>query len=340
MKKKIGILFIIIVIISALAIILFYLSNKTNTVDVIVGNESYNMTGIRNNFIKYGDWLIFSNGAEEFLDAKISNYEDGIYKYNTKTGQVIQLSTSNGYGFNLRNSTLYYISQYGNINTVNLDSLETDWIMNVNDVNYLLIYDDYVYYRDSNGNNIYRINDMNGSNKRLIAEYTDGDIQIKDNNIYYLDAQNFNLFKKSIDDLSEETSKIIDESISQFYCLDDRILYLSNNQLKEYSMQDGSIKVLVENNIDSNFVVKDKKAYFYSLNDMCLKEIDIDTLEVKEILNDLDEIYRLQLYDNYIYYYDSESSNSIFTGRTIKTSLYYIDLTDNKQNNLNFNTNE
>lgn len=301
------------------------------------GNESFNMTGFSNNFMKYGDCIIFSNGNLA-LNAEVSNYEDGIYKYNIKTGQVIQLSTSNGYCLNLRNSTLYYISTTGQINTVNVDTLEKNWISGIGNANYLLIYDDYVYYRDSNGNNIYRTNDMHGNNKQLIAEYSDGDIQIKNNYIYYLDAQNLNLFKKSIDDLKEEESKIIDESISQFYCIDDKIVYLSDNQLKVYNMQDGSSEILVEKNIASNFVIKDRNVYFYLSDDKSLNKLDLDTLEVSEISSNLNEIYRLQLFDNYIFYYDSENNSSIFTGLTIKTLLYYIDLTDNKQEELYFNT--
>ena len=46
------------------------------------GNEIFNLTSYTDNFIQYGDWIIFSNGVSEVQNIRVSNFEEGIYKYN------------------------------------------------------------------------------------------------------------------------------------------------------------------------------------------------------------------------------------------------------------------
>ena len=49
------------------------------------------------------------------------------------------------------------------------------------------------------------------------------------------------------------------------------------------------------------------------------------------MLENLDEIYRLQSYENMIFYYFTDSQKGYFNDLTMTTQLYYLDI-DTKQN--------
>lgn len=336
-KKKIiilvvSIVLLVILIIGALTWKKYIADGKKEEVVNRSGNESFNVTGTTYNFIKFDDWIVFSAGPQA-LGAGVLNFGEGIYKFNMQTGQVIKLDDYAGICFNIWGKNLYYISNVdSNIKRINLDTLETDWIPSI-ETNYILLNNDYIYYRDVNGDNIYRINNLEGENKRLVAEYTEGDIQILDGYIYYIDAQTHNLFKKSVENLQEEEVKLIDENVSQFYSIGDKIIYLVENNIKQFSVSDGSSDTLIKDDITSNFVVKDNKVYYYSSEDSSLCEIDVETKEKVDKVENLEEMYRLQLYDNYIFYHDTEGYPFV------KLFLYYVDLETNKIEELPIETN-
>ena len=288
------------------------------------------MTAYNNNILKYEDWIIFSNGSQ-LWDKTIENYKDGIYKYNTKTGQVIKLYNYNAYCLNLDNDNLYFCTSDGLIYMVNINSLEYSWISSIDKADYLIIYNGIIFYRSPNGNNVYKY--ISRDRKDLIAEYTEKEIQIYNNYIYYVDAQTHQLFKKSIKNTKEEPIKILEEIISDFYVKENKIIYLTDEKIKVFYADTNESKML-KDSICSNFVLNNNKVYAYSLKEASIIEIDIDTKEEVNIIKDTKEIYRLQIFGNNIYYYHT-TSNYLY----VSTQLYYVDVNNKRQEKLFFKTN-
>ena len=277
------------------------------------GNEIFNMTSYGDNFIKYNDWIIFSNGTT-FMNYS-SNIKDGIYKYNMKTGQLIRLYDNNGFCLNIKNNDLYFCTKYGDVYSINLNSLGDDWISEIDDASYLSIYNNSIFYTNSNGNNVYKSTSLGG---KLVAEYIEGKFQIYNNYIYYIDAQSHNLFKKSITNTKEEAINIINESIDEFYVKDDMIIYSNqtNTNIYVYNYNSNTTELLGENAF-SNFVLSSDKLYFYSDTKQALIEININTKEETIILDNIENINRLQLFDNFIFYTRSKAKYP-----NVSTSLY------------------
>ncbi len=301
-------------------------SQKSNSIEF--GNKPYNMTSYNNNILKYDDWIIFSNGSAT-LNSSISNYKEGIYKYNTKTGQVIKLYDYNGYCLNRIGSELYFCTQYNSVYKVNLESLSEEWISNIK-ASYILVCDTNIIYRDPNGNNIY-ITDMNGKNKKLIAEYTEGEIQIIDGYIYYLDASKSRLCKKAIK--TDELDIIIEEPVSNFYVDNNKIIYISGENLKLFRCEENTNEVLL-NGVSSNFVFKDNNIYGYILDKKSIVEINIEDKKEQVVIDNLQTVYRLQMYDDNIYYCYSSGKYPY-----LSTNIYSLNIQEKKQEKIFFNTN-
>lgn len=294
------------------------------------GNEIFNMVSCGDNFIKYNDWIIFSNGTT-FMNYS-SNIKDGIYKYNMKTGQLIKLYKYNGFCLNIKNDNLYFCTEHGNVYSVNLKSLADDWVSEIDGASYLSIYNNSIFYTNPNGNNVYKSTSLGG---KLIAEYVEGAFQIYNDYIYYIDAQSHNLFKNSITNTKEESLNVINESIDEFYVKDNIIIY-SNQTDKNvyvYNYITNTTETLCENTF-SNFVLNNNKLYFYSDTKQALIEIDINTKEEIIILDNIENINRLQLFDNFIFYTRSKAKHP-----NVTTSLYYIDINNKKEEQLLFRTN-
>ena len=296
--------------------------------ETVYGNEPYNMTSYNNNILQYENWIIFSNGSIA-LNAYISNFKDGIYKYNIETGQVIQLYNSNGYCLNLIDESLYFSTKFNDVYKININSLEEKWISSI-DSSYLFVNDKNIFYRDPNGNNIYKTN-LKGENKELIAEYTENEIQIDGDYIYYLDAQNYNLFKKNIK--TKEIAKIIDETISNFYVTANKVIYKSKETLKILNCEQGTTEILKEG-ITSNFTFNNNKVYMYTSNNKSIVELNLENRQEQIIIENLEkDIYRLQMYNDNLYY-----SYSTGTYPLISTSLYKANINDKTQEKISFNT--
>ena len=70
----------IILLLGSIVFDLFFKKEKSEQINKnVYGNKIYNMTSYSNNIIKYGDWIIYSNG-DNLKNTRITNYEDGIYK--------------------------------------------------------------------------------------------------------------------------------------------------------------------------------------------------------------------------------------------------------------------
>lgn len=356
MKKKKFLLVMLLVIVLIISLIFIFIRTGTNNKDITkstneiieqnakneCGNETYNMTDYHNNIFQYEDWIIFSKGNDSYYNS-IINYKDGVYKYNIKTGQVIKLYDDNGYNFNIKGNVLYFLSN-SSIRCINLVTLESNWVGFIK-ANYLLIYNKYIYYRDDNGNNIYRIKNMDDShNKKLIAEYTTRDIQIYNDYIYYIDANSFDLLKKSIKDTNDTPIKVIDETddvqIQKFYVSNDKIIYITiddNNDisLKIYNSK-FQTKELIEksfsDSISANFVLSDN-GIIYSSSESGIVEIDMDTKNKTVLRDKVGKIDRLQLFNNNIFYYET-----IDTYQNRSLQLYSLDINTKKQEKLYFNT--
>lgn len=315
-----------------------YLNINRNENNNMYGNEIFNLTSYTDNFIQYGDWIIFSNGVSEVQNIRVSNFEEGIYKYNIQTGQVIRLSKGDGICFNIMKNRLYYINKFNTICFIDLETLKSDSISWINGENYnatdLLICDSHLYYREKNGQNIYRTN-SSGSNKDLIVEYTEGNFQIYDNFIYYIDVASSNLKKKTCSS-SDLPTQLIDEKISSFYYKNNGIIYTVGNELKVFNMQDNS-KVTLKKDITSNFVINDSYIYMYSSKTKCIIRLNIEDkseeIIVKNVKND---IYRLQIYINNLYY-SNRQVNGLWSPYAT-TSLYRINLNNKEQQKFQFKT--
>lgn len=295
------------------------------------GNEIFNMTSYGDNFVKYNDWIIFSNGTT-FMNYS-SNIKDGIYKYNMKTGQVIKIYDYNGYCLNIKNNDLYFCTSSGSVYSVDLNNLVNDWVAGIENASYLSIYNGSIFYTNSNGNNVYKFTSLGD---KLISEYIDGEFQIYNNYIYYIDAQSHNLFKKSIANTKEEAIKVINESIDEFYVKNDMMIIYSNQTNKNIyvcNYTTNTTETLGENTF-SNFVLSNDKLYFYSDTEQALIGIDINTKEETIILDNIENINRLQLFDNFIFYTRSKAKYP-----NVSTSLYYIDINNRKEEQLSFRTN-
>lgn len=339
MKRKFKKLILIILLILLFYIVLKVNINTNGENNTIIsssrknqsneyGNEIYNMTSYNNNFLQYGDWIIFSNGSVPKYTS-IVNYKDGIYKYNIKTGQVIKLYDYNGYCLNIEKNNLYFCTEYNLLYKVDLDSLEHNWISDI-EASYLLIYNGTIFYRNPNGNNIYERNPSR--NSKLIAEYTEGEFQIYDDYIYYIDAQTHNLLKKSIKNTEELPSKIVNEQINNFYVKDNKIIYISKENLKIYNCESQTNEVIKES-VCSNFVLKDNNI-ICALNQSQIIEVDMSTRKETILKDKIKNIYRLQSFDDNIFYYQSIGKSPI-----ISTQLYYLNIESKKQEILNFSTN-
>lgn len=338
MKNKVWILILLIIIVPTLALIISILFDLNNNVKINKGNNNkneygnqiFNMTSYSNNILKYGNWVIFSNGIVP-LNTKITNYKEGIYKYNIKTGQVIKLYDYNGYCLNLKDDDLYFCTTHGQIYNVNLESLKYNWLSDIKDVSYLLVYNDNIYYRTSNGNNIYSAT-ISGNNQKLVAEYTSDEFQVYNGYIYYIDSNSNNVLKKSIQNTEENPVKIIEEKVINFYIVNDKIIYSSENKINLYDLNNNTEEKLVED-VSSNFIFNNNKLYFYSENKRSIIESDINTKQENSILENLDKVYRLQNYDNYIFYYNT-------TGKYpyMSTQLYYLDINNKNNEKLSFST--
>ena len=292
-----------------------FTNNDESTQPPSYGNEAYNMTSYSNNVLQYGNWIIFSNGST-VLYSKSSNFNDGIYKYNIETGQVIELYDYNGYCLNLINDTLYFITTNNLVYKVNINTLEEKWLSNI-EASYLLVYNDQIFYRDSNGNNIYKTN-LERSTKELIAEYTDSVIQIDGDYIYYLDAQNFNLFKKNLK--TQESTKIIEEFVSNFYVKDNKIIYIANGNLKILDCEQNVVEILKEG-ISSNFTFSNNNVYMYISDSNSIIELNIENKQEQIIKDNLEKIYRLQMYNDNIYYYYSTGTYPYMSTNLYKTNI-------------------
>ncbi len=336
--KNLIIILTVFILISLLILINFYKKVSNNRINNSYGNQIFNLTSYTDNFIKYGDWLIFSNGNSEVLNKTVSNFKEGIYKYNLKTKQVIRLSEYDGFSFNILANKLYYISKFNDINYIDLDTLDSEriaWISgNTYEATDLFICDNYLYYREKNGKNIYRTT-LSGDTKNLVAEYTEGNFQIYDNYIYYIDANSHKLNMRKINTDTVET--LIDETISSFYYNDNKIIYKVADELKSINLVDKSIST-IKDGVTSNFVVNDNYIYFYLSSEKSIIKISIDNQLEEPILENVEnDIYRLQLFDG-VLYYSNRKTDGLFSAN-ISTTLYYIDINNKTQEKLQFNTN-
>ena len=323
----------IILLLGSIVFVLFFKKEKSEQINKnVYGNKIYNMTSYSNNIIKYGDWIIYSNG-DNLKNTRITNYEDGIYKYNMKTGQVVKLYNSNAYCLNLIENELYYCVTTEQIYKVNLDTLESEWIDEFNDVSYLSIYNNTIFYRSSNGGNIYSAS-LDGKNQKLVVEYTINEFQIYNGFIYYIDATTNNLFKKNIRNNDENPIKITNNKISNFYINNENLVYSSSNKLFVYDLYNNTSEELVDN-VTSNFIYENNKLYFYSASNKSIIELDLISKQ-KNIISELtNDIYRLQYYDNYLFYYDSTGKYQYIT-----IQLFYININDKTVEKIFFQTND
>ena len=315
-----------------------FMNNVSKAPANIYGNETFNLTAYADNFIKYGDWLIFSNGVSTVLNSTVSNIEEGIYKYNFKTGQVIELDAYDGNCFNLVGDTLYYISKFNEIKYINLNTLDFEYISWINGDDYkatdLLICDNYLYYRDKNGQNIFKT-DLQGKEKQLIAEYAENKYQVYNNFIYYIDVNSSNLYKKDITN-NDSPVKAIDEKVSQFYYKNDNILYITENNLKLLNTIDNTT-VILKQGISSNFTMNNNLIYMYLSDSKSIIEYNIDNKSEKIILENIEnDINRLQFFDNTLYY-SYRKANGLFSNN-VTTNLYSINISGKKVEKLSFRT--
>lgn len=253
---------------------------------------------------------------------------NGIYKYNLETGQLIRIYEYNGYCLNLVGNTLYFCNEYNQIYHVNIDSLENWWFSNMQ-ASYLIAYDKNIYYRDPNGNNIYKT-DFNGNTKELIAEYTEGDIQIDDGHLYYLDAKDFNLYRTSIK--SKEKEKIIDETISNFYKFNNKFIYKSKGIIKSFDIENNSTEIIKEN-IESNFVLNNNNIYVHDYANDNIIKINIETKEEEIVKNNVEKVYRFQSFYNNIYYCKSKGYYN-----NMSTEIYKINIENKEEQKISFDT--
>ena len=335
-KIIIVIFVLVLLLISILIINIQSKTRKNDNIGNIYGNETFNLTSYTDNFIQYNDWIIFSNGVSTVLNKTVSNYKEGVYKYNLKTGQVIQLTSRDGYSFNIIGNRLYYINKYNGICYVNLDTLESNEITRIDNSNYkatdMFICDNYIYYREQNGQNIYRTN-FSGSSKNLIAEYTTGNFQIYDNFIYYIDAKSFTLIKKEIINNSEPI-QLTDEKISNFNYKDNKIVYIVGSELKMLNIDDNSTTILKQG-ITSNFVINDKDIYTYAADIKSIIKVNIEDKTEEIIVDNIEkDINRLQLY-NGILYYSNRQSNGLWSSY-VTTTLYKFNINTKIQEKLQF----
>ena len=69
-KKIVIILVIVISLLIVTISSILIKTTKSNIVNNVYGNEIFNLTSYTDNFIQYGDWLIFSNGVSTVLNKR------------------------------------------------------------------------------------------------------------------------------------------------------------------------------------------------------------------------------------------------------------------------------
>ena len=231
-----------------------------------------------------------------------------------------------GYCFNIFESKLVYIDKFNEIQIIDIDSLEKERIAFINnsnyEANYLLVHNGFVYYRDNNGDNIYKT-DFKGKEKTLIAEYTTGDVQIINNEIYYISANTNNLYKKDIMN-EQEPIKVIEDAIMQFFVKDKNIIYIYNNNLNIYNIENNTKEILKEN-VTSNFTINENNIYVYISESKNILEINIENKMQMPIVENIEkDIFRLQMFNDNIYY--SYSSGYPY----VKYDLYSLNTNEKK----------
>ncbi len=338
-KKNKNLVIAIITLVLILAIILIIANIKKDDnkaiseKEITFGNEIYNLTSYNNNIIKYKNWIIYSGGVN-LANGLFGKKIEGIYKYNIDNGQIICLSNYNGSNFNIIDDTLYYINEFGEINTINVDTNDQKkritWINSSEyEASNLLIYDNSIFYTDNNGYNIYKT-DFNGSKRTLVAEYTTGSFQIYNNFIYYRESQTCKLYRKDLTNDSQ-CENILDDAINEFYVEDEKIYYITGDSLRVYDISSKFNNVIIKN-ITSNFVINDSCIYFYSSNDKSLKQYNIENGEEKNLIDNFEkDIYRIQMYNNIIFYSITANSSS--------AQILYYDIDEGKTNAINLKDN-
>lgn len=297
---------------------------------IAIGNQTFNLfnTG---NCIKYSDWIIYSRPKLLFsneINYK-QNMQQGIYKYNITTGQTIQLSKYDGSYFNIINDKLIYLNEFNQIYYIDINTLEDNWISGVDSADALYVQDNMVFYRDANGNNIYKC-DSKGGNKELVAEYTISDFQVVDNDIYYIDQQTSNLKKRNIE--TGETNTIIPELIESFFIYDKSIIFMFDQNIYCYNLENNTTD-LVQENCGFRFVLKDDIIYYISEKNK-INSVNYKTKELSTIFEAESDISSLQLYDNVLTYSYVDID---LLSRTARTKLCYIDLKNIKEIIVPFN---
>lgn len=153
----------------------------------------------------------------------------------------------------------------------------------------------------------------NGKEKQITDE-TAYSINVVKDKIYYLSIADFsNVLIKSVDINGEnrKTLATIYTSISKIYVDDQYIYYCANSKDKGITKIDLSGEnqsVIVSGNIQDFWLENGKIFYINDLNQICRTTV---TGESNIILNEKVIAKKIQLVDNWIYYYN-ESENALF----------------------------
>lgn len=328
-KKSKKIIIILIIIVLLCAIIYFYknYSSKKNS-KIVYGNYSYNLTHSHGNIIEYGnEWIIYSQGNNALN--LFTESQRGIYKYNKNNGQTIKISDSNGYCFNIYNNYLYYVDESQNIYTLNLDDNSNNhtliWIDGAENtkVAYMMVVNNTIFYRDSNGGNVYQVNNK-GYNRKLIAEYTASDFTFNKNEIYYKSQSDGYLYCKNLQ--SGETLKVLDKNVDNVSVSADNIYYTTisddekQNNLCCYNMSQKK-EIVLQKDLSSNYVTDGEYIYYYSETNKCFYKYSINNGQKDKIIDESERTDRIQLYNGNIYYSLYEEYGQLYGnyGTTIKT---------------------
>lgn len=153
----------------------------------------------------------------------------------------------------------------------------------------------------------------NGKEKQLTEE-TAYSINIYKDKIYYLTVADFsNVMIKRVDINGENLTTIsnINTSISKIFVEDNYIYYLTNKDEKgiaRMNLEGQNQELIVSDNIQDFWIYNGEIFYTNNLNQIC--ELKISNKEIK-ILNDESNAKKIQIVDDWIYYYD-ENENALF----------------------------
>jgi len=170
----------------------------------------------------------------------------------------------------------------------------------------LNVVEDWIFYR-SDG---IRRMELDGSKKKLLAKGFTYDIHIVGNNIYFINvSDDWKLNKMTVNGRNKHS--LFDKGISDFAIYKDRIYfsYKENETYKTISMdlEGNDINEIYQGYFMRHLVATDESLFFINKADDCLYRLDLATLELVQLTDDM--IFSYVLDDQWVFFMKRENND-------------------------------